>query len=72
MDTESTGLAGELKIRTLDENLQALLCPMCNAANLLAANSAQTAQEHFVKRAVGGRIRLPHLLYNILKGLMEP
>lgn len=47
----STGLTGELKIRGLDETPQALLYPTCNAANLLAANSAQTAQEHSVKRA---------------------
>lgn len=51
VDTERTGLAGDLKIRGLDETLPAILYPTCSAADLLAANSAQTAQEHFVEGA---------------------
>ncbi len=51
VDTQRTGLADDLKIRGLDENPPASLCPTCNAADLLAANSAQKAQEHFVEGA---------------------
>lgn len=41
VDTERTGLAGDLKIRGLKEALEALLYPSCNAANVLAANYSQ-------------------------------
>lgn len=39
--TEKTGLAGDLKIRSLDEAPQALLYPTCIVENAMAADYSQ-------------------------------
>lgn len=49
---ERTGLTGDKnKNERFGSDSTSIILSTCNAADLLAANSAQTEQEHFVREA---------------------